>query len=309
MINEPLKQYSVCYFPACCILRERYKHRAERYSLSVSNALNYKLSLVRRTNNLYIRGMSMQNSNSTAVDNCSDIDHEQFTQNLRARYRDYEGDNHNDPFISPALRLSLDISRMLDKDEITLADLEKSISKFSLDGLSVRAQRMKNYFGTCNEAENLMQLEAVFRKLSLPSGADDVVELDRKKSGKGAGDLHAVPFEEFQKRVSHLFYGFVFTAHPTFSMSRDLSRSLSSYAAGLAGAEDSQSFEDLDKAAHVRYKAPNIHEETHFSLEAISNLHDAFEKMFAVLFSVASDLYPDQWLSLRPNLCSIATWV
>lgn len=213
-----------------------------------------------------------------------------FPEAIRTLYRTYEGIYGQDPFVSPVLRLSLDIGRMLQDGDVSLDDLGQAIEDLKLDGLKTRARHLAAYLGSCAEEENRKILETLFRDLAQEGGA-------------------LAPFATFQRRTGHLFYGFVFTAHPTFTMAPEQAAALSGYAARLAGAEDGGSFESLRNAVGLPFTPPDIDDETAFSLQAIDNLHGAFAAMFKVLYQVAAELYPDDWMQLRPRLCSIATWV
>lgn len=207
---------------------------------------------------------------------------------LTALYRQYEAEN--DPYVSPVLRVSLDISRMLREGELKLPDLHQAIRHLTLDAVKNRAGRLAAYLGTCAEDDNIRTLDGLFRALA-------------QKDGK------LLPFADFQRKVDHLFYGFVFTAHPTFMMSPELAGALSGHTVRLAGAQDRDDKDALTKAIDVPFSAPDINSETAQSLQAIDNLHAAFAVMFHTLFATAFALYPQEWTTLRPRLSSIATWV
>lgn len=217
-----------------------------------------------------------------------------FQENLRTLYKGYLDNISEDPFVSPVLQLSMKLSKMLDSGEIVLEQLEQSIENFTLDGLKHRARKLASYLDTCSKDSNIQSLENTFKSLATC-----------KKSGE------TLPFNEFEEKINKVFYGFVFTAHPTFTMSPELSDALSGYAARLAGAEDEQtgSFEQLKQAAGLPYNAPDINEETALSLAAIDKLHDAFSIMYGAAFKVAAQIYPDQWTNLKPRMATIATWV
>ncbi|MCK5374980.1 MAG: phosphoenolpyruvate carboxylase [Alphaproteobacteria bacterium] len=234
-----------------------------------------------------------QNTQQRAHTNNNTTQHNSDLANkIQNLYHNYEKTNHDNPFVSPVLKLSLHISRMLENQELTPEDLNTIIKHFTLDSLERRARHMAKYYAQCNEDKNLQTLNKLFTDLT-----------------KGE-DKKITSFDNFQKRIEHLFYGFVFTAHPTFSMSLGLSRALINYAASLAGAKDKKTFEDIRKAYEEKPYSPlDLKTETNFSLLAIDNLHDAFEQMIRIAFNVAKKAYPDQWLQLRPNLSSIATWV
>jgi len=211
---------------------------------------------------------------------------------LHAQYHQYESLLEQDPFVNPVVRLSFDIGRMLDEGKADLGAVEQAISAFALDGLERRAQRFADYLGSCDEDKNRTALKEFFRDIAA--------------SGDGQKSLG-----DFQALIEHVFYGFVFTAHPTFSMSNSLAEAFSAYSAHLAGASapNGDAKARLEEAAGLPYTPPDIHEETRLSLQAIERLHGAVREMLACFYEVAAELYPAEWTALRPRLCSIATWV
>ena len=217
-------------------------------------------------------------------------DNNDFLADLQKIYGDYCEGYDSNPFVSPVFRLALDINRGLEQNEISLRQITDAVQNLTNTGLSQRAANIARYLGNCNVKENTDKIDSLFTDLIQPNG-------------------NAVPFQDFKNKIERLFYGFVFTAHPTFSMSMELSHKLAGHAAGLAGAEEHASLEELYKAAELPFTPPNLDDENTFSLHAIDNLHHVMALMLERLFTVAAEHYPDDWENLEPRLFSLATWV
>jgi len=212
-------------------------------------------------------------------------------QELRNTYKNYQNSYADDPFVSPVFRLAMQINTGIEKQDISVQQISDVVKKLTKKGLTGRAANIARYLGACSVQENTKKIDTLFESLILGT----------KKEIK--------TFKSFKQKVEQLFYGFVFTAHPTFTMTQELSQTLSGYAAQCGGAENNVSLEALYEAADLSFSPPDIDDENELSLYAIDNLHLVIEKMLERLFIVAAKYYPNQWQELQPKLFSIATWV
>ncbi|QKK05675.1 MAG: phosphoenolpyruvate carboxylase [Pseudomonadota bacterium] len=228
----------------------------------------------------------------TPVNSLTLKDSPDFLQHVLERYRMHHGNYQGDPFVSPVLRLALDIVRGFEKGALSVTAVSDAVEKLYRKGLEHRAENAAQYLGCCNQAENTAAIDKIFYALA------------RGKDGKTP-----CGFSAFRKKTEDFLYGFVFTAHPTFSMPPALSQELARYTGQLAGADNGATKKALHKAAAVTFMPPDLTMENDLALAAIDNLHKALEFMLSRLFDVAEECYPQDWQKLRPRLFSVATWV
>lgn len=191
------------------------------------------------------------------------------------------------PFFPPVLTLALHIESALREGRIDDALLGQMIQTLAMEGVFRRGRALSRRLGICSSAENDALLESALYAMA------------RKPDGSQAS------FEEYRSRLESTLYGFVFTAHPTFSMDRPQSRALAQYAL-----EPDESAQDvLVQAFSTRPQIPDLDEETAHALEAIAHLRAGIERLRRLALDVAATLYPTEWTALRPALSSVATWV
>ena len=114
-------------------------------------------------------------------------------------------------------------------------------------------------------------------------------------------------FDVFATRLERVYYGFVFTAHPTFSRSMELQTMLASAAFGAA-AQDTldgqrQLHELLLQAEKLVHRPPtklDLNEEHAQSVLVIGLARTIVRQVYEIAFDVARELYPDKWRHLRP---------
>ncbi len=208
---------------------------------------------------------------------------------IKTQYAEYFARRELNPFISPVLRLSLYLNDQLRSGQLSTDDLQRITEELAQDGLIKRGEKLARYLGDTDARKNTGALSDIIENLAFDDGA--------KRD-----------FETFQSALSQVFYGFVFTAHPTFGMTRELNRALAHYAAA-PGNEKDEAASNLIKSAAINFEPPTLRDEEEFSHEAIGNLHDSVETLYRTAFIVAQELYPDRWTEIRPKLCTIATWV
>src|SRR5580700_9088392 len=114
-----------------------------------------------------------------------------------------------DPLSNPILLFALDLTLRMDRGEIDLEGLENIVQQLTAEAFADRADRLKNYLGETAVAANERALE-------------DLIEQKARAGG----------FEEFRTSLARIVFGVVFTAHPTFSISLELARSLAELATG-----------------------------------------------------------------------------
>ncbi len=239
-----------------------------------------------------------------------DVQHlsQELRQSLCQRLDDIRSGAETDPFSNSISMLALDISRFLHKGKISMSDLESLIQRLTLSGFSLRADHIADYLSPVDPEENDRAVERMVRILAgLPAHKDG----DQK-------DHHCkpVPFDMFRERVETELFGIVFTAHPTFGLSRELSQILCQVATGhdhegrrLSDQGLKEKLNDALSREHRPEKELTLDVEHALSLEAIGNVQAALRRVYNILFSVADSLYGDRSKELVPCLISVASWV
>lgn len=212
---------------------------------------------------------------------------------FRTRLNTRTGPKSHTFFLPPSLDLALEIDSALRSGTLSLEALQSCIAHLTRAGLDSRAKKLAASVGPGNPDDNETALHARIYALAYPPGA-----------------TAPVPFSDFNAAVERIHYGFVFTAHPTFSMTPQQNRALAGYAHALSVQKS------VDKYARILWKSldspftpPDLKSENDQALESIDNLRTAIFQMRRIALDVAAELYPSEWTTLRPALCSIATWV
>ena len=204
-------------------------------------------------------------------------------------------DNH---LGSPIRQLALEVSSRVHDGTTSIAQLQDLIQLLTANAFQYRAQRLAHYVGETDEAENTARIRAVFDRLALDS----------------KGSLRT--YSAFAALVEAEVFGIVITAHPTFAVSEELTKNLAMLATGVD--EDGVALTDSDIVAlaentvQSRHGTPErveLDDEQHFALMAISNIHKALQKVYAIALQVAEQHYPDDWERLSPRILTVASWV
>src|SRR5271156_5171788 len=137
-----------------------------------------------------------------------------------------------DPFSNPILLFALDLTLRMDRGEIDLDGLERVVRQLTAETFADRAERLRNYLGETAVAANERALA-------------DLLERKAREGG----------FEDYRAAISRIVFGVVFTAHPTFSITLELARSLAELATNqtVAGVALDQAGRDerMEAAAQV----------------------------------------------------------
>ncbi len=199
---------------------------------------------------------------------------------------------------SPTRRMALHISSLTCDGRMDMKDLSDLVRLLTLNAFVYRARRLRSYVGECSVSQNEARLGDVFRTLSRDANGSPVA------------------FADFKARIEREVFGIVITAHPTFTISEELSRIQATLCVGKS--EDGEALsaaalDDLVKTAaerpHGSAKAISLAEEQHFALMAIGNIRKALRRIYTVVFEVAREAFPNDWRNLTPRLLTVASWV
>lgn len=199
---------------------------------------------------------------------------------------------------SPTRRMALDISCMKREGHLNLDDISELVRLLTLNAFVYRARRMRSYVGECGVAENEARMVDLFKGL-----AQDA-------------DGKTKPFEDFKASVEREVFGIVITAHPTFTVSEELTRVMATLAVGKTESGERLSAQDLEDLVKVAADRPHgstapisLMDEQRFALMAIGNIRKALRRIYAAVFAVAREFYAHDWQKLTPRLLTVATWV
>lgn len=180
------------------------------------------------------------------------------------------------PLFNPVFQLSLELSRQLESGALGLTDIAALVAELECEGLMARAARLERLVAPVAPADNLARIAAL---------AD------------------APDFAAFAVRWRRPLAHVVFTAHPTFLLTR-------AQAAAVAQAASSGD----NAAATTCIAAPTrdaltLDSEHADALAALDRAQDARDRINAVLLAAARQRWPQDWRALAPQPLRFATWV
>lgn len=204
-------------------------------------------------------------------------------------------DNH---LQSPTRRMALHISCLAREGQVSMDDISALVRLLTVNSFIYRARRLRSYVGECGVAENEARMRELFKSLTLDA------------------DGNTVAFADFKARVEREVFGIVITAHPTFTVSEELTRIMATLAVGKTENGERLTPTDLDdlveQAAELPHGAADsisLDDEQRFALMAIGNIRKALRRIYAVVFDVAREAFPNDWQNLTPRLLTVASWV
>ena len=202
-----------------------------------------------------------------------------------------------DPFLNPVDLLALHILHELREGGLDLDRIETMVGGLTAEAFLQRAERLRAYLGELDPGRNREILRALLRELLTRDGAP-------------------LPFAEAKARLERAWFGFVFTAHPTFGLASRLQKMLSALALGheedgrpLDGERRRALLAELCTLPHRPEERLDLEEERRQALEAIAHLQEAVRGMYALLAEELAERYPERWWEIVPRIATIASWV
>ncbi len=176
---------------------------------------------------------------------------------------------------NPVRALAFELSRRLERDDISVDQLAEAAQQLCDAAMVERAQRLGGYSSECDVPAVLM-----------------------KQAGGDPVRLKAI--------VSRAKAGIVFTAHPTFALSRELRAKLSGFADNPpAGAGKSVKI----GGRHAPDDELTVLSEHEDILNAVEQAKNALNEAHAMVCDTLRGADPAGWKSVTPRLASIASWV
>lgn len=211
----------------------------------------------------------------------------------------FDRECQEDPFSNPILHLALDLVRRLEIGDLDHGALEQLIQHLSTEGFLDRAGRLARWLGEVDPAANTERLRTLFRRVARSEGSEE-----------------PVPFDAFRAAVEGEIFGMVMTAHPTFNLSGELMTILASLATGravdgrpLSSEERLDMIRTVSQSEHRPDPKITLAREHQLSLDAIDNIQHALRRVYAIVYEVAAEVYPDRWSEVTPRLITLASWV
>jgi phosphoenolpyruvate carboxylase len=205
---------------------------------------------------------------------------------LLAKIAQARSDSSDDPFGNPVLRVTLWLTRRMDRGVMTIEAARDLVRHFGREALLQRAGRVARYVGLDGDGER------------------PFVELAERLAV--AADVDADPFESFRHSVERVRFAAVFTAHPTFGMQRRLAHALADLASGGEAGQAVLEEGDLSFRPDGRITLQDEFEQARF---AVRHARDAADRLNAALLAVAKRRWPEHWASLAPHSIILASWV
>lgn len=190
----------------------------------------------------------------------------------------------SDPQSNPVKLLAYDISKDVEERRIAFRDIESIVKIMSDEGAIARAQRLRQRSG----ADKLNVLESEIKAL--------------------AKTIAKEGFKAFKSWIEKPGQGIVLTAHPTFSLSRDIRETLGKIASKDQNDTGSDS-EHLKTLPYLPKRAPTLQEEHTDAQAAIARIQTAIDRINQTVLDVAAKAFPEKWTQLTPYLVSVYSWV
>lgn len=195
---------------------------------------------------------------------------------LEQRLQDLHPRTAETPLFNPVFQLGLELSRQIESGEVSLDDIDRLVSELECESLQTRSTRLVRMLGPIDQAANDASIAAL---------------------------CDTPDFSEFAARWQKPFIHVVFTAHPTFLLSRAQSAAVTAAASsGEIGAST------VCVAPHERdtITLDYEHEE---AMKAISRGQDARDRIVGEVLDAARARWPKRWREVRPLPFRFASWV
>lgn len=184
---------------------------------------------------------------------------------------------HEDPFGNPVLDMVLAVSRLMDEGALDSGQVEALIRDLRDGAYRDRAVRLAAYVGGTDAGASHAAMKTLARRLA-----------------REAPDA-------FRADIDRIRFTAVFTAHPTFSLPRDVGQDLARLASGDPSTPAS-------KPSH-RPKKPTLADELEQAVAAIKAGRDAIDDLTIAILEAARGQPMDDWASLAPKPVVLASWV
>lgn len=219
---------------------------------------------------------------TSAQDKASVPDIPTLAEELLIRIERARRDSRDDPFGNPILRVTLWLTRLMDRGELTTESAGELVRHLGRQALRQRAGRVSRYVGLDKDEAG------VFAALA------------------GEAASTAGSFADFRQAMERARFAAVFTAHPTFGMTRRLCHALADLASGGTEGEAVVLAPELTFRPDGRITLQDEFEQARY---AVRHARDAIDRLNAAIFTEARQRWPGEWTALAPKPVTLASWV
>lgn len=205
---------------------------------------------------------------------------------LQAEIAQARNDSREDPFGNPVLRVTLWLTRRMDRGEVTVEAALDLVRLLGREAVRQRAGRVAHYVGMAGDGE------------------EDFAALAEQLVAAAAREPDS--FDSFRTIVERVRFAAVFTAHPTFGMSRRLAHALAALASGDPAGDSVIDHAALSFRPDGRITLQDEFEQARY---AVRHARDAIDRLNAALLSAARERWPERWQLLAPRPVILGSWV
>ncbi|MEL7054932.1 MAG: phosphoenolpyruvate carboxylase [Pseudomonadota bacterium] len=184
-----------------------------------------------------------------------------------------------DPRTNSVFAYAQDLFRALEAEKITLSDLDDTAQSVFTDLILARADRFRRQH-------------------------DDNIDLTARLDA-----LAAQGWETFRSTMEAATGGIVFTAHPTFALSRDVRATFAAHVTEMSETSANLLRTAVAKDSRAWSQSISLLGEHDEAQETITHAQTALAQYAALVLGTARRAFPDQWRSLKPSVPTLASWV
>jgi len=184
-----------------------------------------------------------------------------------------------DPRTNSVFAYAQDLFRALEAEKITLSDLDATAQSVFADLTLARAERFRRQH-------------------------DETTDLASRLDA-----LAAQGWETFRSAMETATGGIVFTAHPTFALSRDVRAMFAAHVIEMSDSSASQLRSAVSKDSRAWSQSISLLGEHDEAQDTITHAQTALSKYAALVLDTARRAFPDQWRGLKPSVPTLASWV
>ncbi len=205
--------------------------------------------------------------------------------------KSYRSSISEDPQLNPTAQVAFRISRSLEAGEVSANDLGKMAKSLGDRAFVRRAQHLSQYVGADSDDGLSKRLDKLIQATSVMA------------------DGEPVPFEDFKAFWEHARVGAVFTAHPTFGMSRKLREILADIAIAKNEKAKRSAIDRLVEHEHSTDLDISLRDEHDQVQTAVYRLQQALDWAGSQILERAAVIWPEKWKNLDIRPLSVASWV
>ena len=206
---------------------------------------------------------------------------------LRDELRALRKEIPNQPFLNPIINLAFKLSRDLEAGDVAFADLKALVQRLMDRAAVRRAIGLRERIGLVDDATTIKEF-----------GDFVAARIEKDIDEESA-------FENFAHRWSRARGGIVFTAHPTFGMSDELTDKMIELTSQGSQADVSQPI----NLAHRPDENLTLEYEHGRVQKAIGHVRQSYVDLLQRFFEVAAEKFGARAYGLKPRLATVASWV